>query len=176
MSSQPPKAQIHILPFLVEKMETRKEVLQKLREYQVTYSTSKSGHTYSKTSFSQNCERFENLKSTKSTTKSAYTYSVEKMKSRKQKIARNSKMSSQPSQPLKAHVHIRKKALQKFQEYQVTYSTSKSDDQNKGRLAAPKFQLVKKLYRNFKSIKSPSQCAKATIHIRKQALHILSRK
>ena len=122
--SQPPKAQIYILPFLVEKMEIRKEVLQKLREYQVTYSTSKSGHTYSKTSFSQNCERFENCKSTKPTTTSAFTYSVEKMKSRKQKIARDSRMSSQP---LKAHVHIRKKALQKFQDNQVTQSTSKSD-------------------------------------------------
>ena len=118
--SQPPKAHIYILNFLAEKMEIRKEALQKLREYQVTYSTSKSGHTYSKTSLCQNCERFENLKSTKSTTKSAYTYSVEKMKSRKE-------MSSQPSQPLKAHVHIRKEALQKFQEYQVTQSTSKSD-------------------------------------------------
>ena len=125
--SQPPKAQIHILPFLVEKMEIRKEVFQKLREYQVTYSTCNSGHTYSKTSLSQNSERFENLKSTKSTTKSAYTYSVEKIKSRKQKIARDPKMSSQPGQPLKAHVYIRKKALQKFQEYQVTQSTSKSD-------------------------------------------------
>ena len=55
--------------YSVEKMESRKEGLEKLRE-----STSKSDHIYLETSLGQNDESLENNKSTKSTCESAHSY------------------------------------------------------------------------------------------------------